>query len=91
MKTASVLNADTNEEILANEALINLNEYAFSGIHIINPKLFDFIQEKGKFSIMKVYMELMKSETIIGFDHTGGILIDVGRPSSVLEAEEIFN
>ena len=84
-------NLNTNEEILANEALINLNEYAFSGIHIINPKLFDFIQEKGKFSIMKVYMELMKSETIIGFDHTGGILIDVGRPSSVLEAEEIFN
>ena len=84
-------NLNTNEEILANESLIDLNEYAFSGIHIINPKLFDFIQEKGKFSIMKIYMELMKSETIIGFDHTGGILIDVGRPSSVLEAEEIFN
>ena len=84
-------NLNTNDEILADETLIDLNEYAFSGIHIINPKLFDLIQEKGKFSIMKVYMELMKSENIIGFDHSGGILIDVGRPSSVLEAEEIFN
>lgn len=84
-------NLNTNEEILANDSVIGLSEFAFSGIHIINPKLFNFIQEKGKFSIIKVYMELMKSETIIGFNHSGGILIDVGRPSSVLEAEELFN
>ena len=83
-------NLNTNEEIKAIDSLDNRKELAFSGIHLINPKLFDFISETGKFSIMKVYMELMKTETIVGFDHSGGILIDVGRPSSVLEAEEIF-
>lgn len=83
-------NLGTEEEILANTSSKDLTEMAFSGIHMIDPKLFDHISFDGKFSIMKVYMELMQSATILGFDHSGGILIDVGRPSSVLEAEEIF-
>ena len=83
-------NLNTTEEIKAIETLESCKELAFSGIHMINPSIFEKISEKGKFSIMKVYMELMKTETILGFDHSGGILIDVGRPSSVLEAEEIF-
>ncbi len=83
-------NLKTDEEIKAVDSLDNLNELAFSGIHIISPTLFEKITEQGKFSIMKVYMELMKNEIISGFDHSGGILIDVGRPESVIEAEEYF-
>jgi N-acetyl-alpha-D-muramate 1-phosphate uridylyltransferase len=90
MKLKGWRNLNTNEEILANESSKGLTEFAFSGIHIINPNLFNHIKDTGKFSIMKVYMELMKTETIIGFNHSGGILIDVGRPSSVVEAETIF-
>ncbi|MFV0146244.1 nucleotidyltransferase family protein [Empedobacter falsenii] len=83
-------NLKTEEEIKAVDSLDDLNDLAFSGIHVINPALFDKITETGKFSIMKVYMNLMKTESIIGFDHSGGILIDVGRPESVLEAEQYF-
>ncbi|WP_415542763.1 nucleotidyltransferase family protein [Empedobacter stercoris] len=83
-------NLKTKEEIKAVDSLDDLNDLAFSGIHVINPALFDKITETGKFSIMKVYMDLMKTESIIGFDHSGGILIDVGRPESVLEAEQYF-
>ncbi|MFV0216893.1 nucleotidyltransferase family protein [Empedobacter falsenii] len=83
-------NLKTEEEIKAVDSLDHLNDLAFSGIHVINPALFDKITETGKFSIMKVYMDLMKTESIIGFDHSGGILIDVGRPESVLEAEQYF-
>lgn len=83
-------NLKTQEEIKAVDSLDDLNDLAFSGIHVINPALFDKITETGKFSIMKVYMDLMKTESIIGFDHSGGILIDVGRPESVLEAEQYF-
>lgn len=90
MKLQGWRNLNTNEEILAKNDSKNLNELAFSGIHIIKPELFNNINYEGKFSIMKVYMELMKTETILGFNHSGGILIDVGRPSSVLEAEEVF-
>ncbi len=83
-------NLKTVEEIKAVNSLDNLRDLAFSGIHVIHPNLFDKITEKGKFSIMKVYMDLMKTESILGFDHSGGILIDVGRPESVIEAEQYF-
>ena len=83
-------NLKTEEEIKAVDSLDNCKDLAFSGIHVISPVLFDKITEKGKFSIMKVYMDLMQTESIIGFDHSGGILIDVGRPESVLEAENYF-
>lgn len=83
-------NLKTEEEIKAVDSLDNCKDLAFSGIHVISPSLFDKITEKGKFSIMKVYMDLMQTESILGFDHSGGILIDVGRPESVLEAENYF-
>ena len=83
-------NLKTEEEIKAVDSLDNCKDLAFSGIHVISPTLFEKITEKGKFSIMKVYMDLMQTESIIGFDHSGGILIDVGRPESVLEAESYF-
>ncbi|WP_413533025.1 nucleotidyltransferase family protein [Empedobacter brevis] len=83
-------NLKTEEEIKAIDSLDNCKDLAFSGIHVISPALFDKITEKGKFSIMKVYMDLMQTESILGFDHSGGILIDVGRPESVLEAEQFF-
>lgn len=82
-------NLNSNEEIIVNTDL-KLNEFAFSGIHIIHPKLFDLMQDEGKFSIMKVYMDLMKSEKILGYNHSGNVLIDVGRPESVTEAEKYF-
>ena len=32
----------------------------------------------------------MITQKILGFDHSGGTLIDVGRPETVLEAEKYF-
>lgn len=81
-------NLQTGEEIV--ESKNPLTEKAFSGIHMINPRIFEKMPTNGKFSIMKTYMELMKDEVILGFDHSGGLLIDVGRPESVLEAEKYF-
>ncbi len=82
-------NLSTREEITESED--ELKELAFSGIHIIDPELFDLLPQDGKFSIMTSYMELMKSEIIMGYDHSGGILVDVGKPESVPEAEKLFS
>lgn len=81
-------NISTGEEILESDQ--ELKELAFSGIHVIEPELFDLLPSAGKFSIMTSYMELMKSEIIMGYDHSGGKLVDVGRPESILEAELTF-
>lgn len=81
-------NLSTDESIIESKEI--LIERAFSGIHIMEPEIFDMLPKSGKFSIMTSYMELMKSEIIMGYDHSGGKLVDVGRPESVLEAERMF-
>jgi len=63
---------------------------AFSGIHIISPKIFPLIKMKGKFSMVDLYLELAKTQAITAFDHSNSKFIDVGRPESILKAEEIF-
>lgn len=62
---------------------------AFSGIHIINPKIFPLITQTGKFSIMDAYLSLMKNHKILGYQHQS-YLIDVGKPESIIEAEKHF-
>ena len=63
---------------------------AFSGIHVISPELFPLMKREGKFSIVDEYLELAATHTILGFDHSGSRLVDVGRPESVGTAEQLF-
>ena len=65
-------------------------ERAFSGIHIIDPTIFSLITRTGKFSMIDVYLDLMQKHTIKSFDHTGCRFIDVGKPESILQAEQLF-
>ena len=65
-------------------------EKAFSGIHTISPEIFPLIKMEGKFSMVNVYLELAKANIIKAFDHSGSKFIDVGKPESILKAEEMF-
>lgn len=68
----------------------DLKEKAFSGIHLVSPEILPLMNRKGKFSIVDVYLELAASHPILGFDHSGSKLVDVGRPESVAIAEKLF-
>lgn len=63
---------------------------AFSGIHIIEKDLLKLIPFRGKFSIVEVYLHLMKDYNIRSFDHSGSRFIDVGKPESVETASKLF-
>lgn len=65
-------------------------ELAFSGIHIIDPKIFEYKEYTSKFSIMKPYLDLMQKEEFLAYNHTGDILLDVGKPEAVPLAEKWF-
>lgn len=67
-----------------------LKERAFSGIHVISTNIFSLMQQEGKFSMVEVYLDLMKKNRINSFDHSGGILIDVGKPENVEKAATLF-
>jgi NDP-sugar pyrophosphorylase family protein len=82
-------NEKTGEQKISREA-DQFFEKAFSGIHVISPKIFPLIKSEGKFSIIDVYLDLAKTNTITAFDHSNSKFIDVGKPESILKAEELF-
>ena len=82
-------NTKTGEEKISRISA-DTSPKAFSGIHIIDPKIFSLIRQKGKFSMVDVYLDLASSEIIKGFDHTGSKFIDVGKPEAVAVAESLF-
>lgn len=75
-------NFATGEEIFSRKQH-EFFDFAFSGIHIINTKIFDFITQKGKFSIIKAYLELSKQYKITGFTHNNTFWIDAGKPETL--------
>ena len=83
-------NTKTGEEKIKRQEP-DLTPKAFSGIHIIDPQIFDLIKQEGKFSMVDVYLDLCSKHTIKGFDHTNDILLDVGKPESIQQAEALFS
>jgi len=58
--------------------LNNSNILAFSGIHIINPEIFDLIKETGVFSIIDFYLRICNEHRIIGYLHNLDSWMDCG-------------
>lgn len=82
-------NTKTGEEKIV-RAAGELREKAFSGIHVIDERIFDLIRIEGKFSMVDVYLALAGSEIIKSFDHSDTLFIDVGKPEAVAVAEGMF-
>ncbi len=64
---------------------------AFSGIHIVESRIFSLIKQGEKFSMVDVYMDLVEDETIKSFDHSENRVIDVGKAESIAKAETLFH
>jgi NDP-sugar pyrophosphorylase family protein len=61
---------------------------AFSGIHVISPRIFAELSEEGAFSIIPTYLRLAaQGEKIIAFRADAYRWRDLGRPEHVAEAE----
>lgn len=65
---------------------IPLNEYGFSGIHIINSKIFNLMEEKKRFSIIDLYLHLAEKQKIMAYDHSNGDWLEFGRASNISRA-----
>jgi len=62
---------------------------AFSGIHIISPRLFAKMTEEGAFSIIASYLRLAShGEKILAFRADEYYWRDLGRPDNVLQAAQ---
>jgi len=84
-------NVQTEEEKLPCPAMSpSYEEYAFSGIQIVQQAFLHKISQHGKFSLIDVYLSLCCTESIMAWDHTGDLLLDVGKPESLEQAAVLF-
>lgn len=66
-------------------------EYAFSGIHVISPSLFRYMDRwQGKFSIMDFYLQTCREARLGGYLTEQLRLIDIGKPEMLAKAEEFI-
>ncbi len=82
-------NTKTGEEKLARNS-IQLQNYAFSGIQIVEPKIFSLITEVGKFSVIQLYLRLAGQHNIYGFFDQSSLWMDLGKPEQLAEAEKMM-
>jgi NDP-sugar pyrophosphorylase family protein len=62
---------------------------AFSGIHIVSPRIFGKMEEEGAFSIINAYLHLAsQGEKIVAFRADESYWRDLGRPESILQAAQ---
>jgi NDP-sugar pyrophosphorylase family protein len=71
----------------------NLKPLAFSGIHVISPRLLGMMHDDGAFPIIKTYLDLSaRGEKIQAFSADEYYWRDLGKPESVKQAaEDILN
>lgn len=65
-------------------------EMAFSGIHIVQPRLFKLMPADERFSIVNLYLELAKNNLIKGYFDDSDLWMDVGKPEQLTEARKLL-
>lgn len=59
-------------------------EYAFSGIHMLSPQIFDWLEEwTGRFSIISFYLSIAARTTIQAYPVPELKMLDIGKPETL--------
>ena len=90
MKLSGWENIKSGKRIISTPDASTLKNFAFSGIHIINPAIFKYLPTKNVFSIIEVYLKACSREKIFGYLHNDDFWLDMGRPDDLNKAKEYF-
>lgn len=82
-------NTKSGEEIISINKP-NLIPLAYSCVVVFDPRIFSLIRQKGKFSLVEMYLDLAAQHSILGYDHSSDKFVDVGKPESIALAESLF-
>lgn len=83
-------NNKTGEQKISRQSIVSYPG-AFTTVHVVEPRMIPLIPQSGKFSIIDTYLELAKNHNIYVYDHTGDLVVDVGKPESIFKAEQYFH
>jgi NDP-sugar pyrophosphorylase family protein len=68
-----------------------VRQLAFAGVHVISPRLFGLLTERGAFSILDPYLRLAAAgERILPFRIDAWRWLDIGKPEQLPEAERFL-
>lgn len=81
-------NKATGERIIKRQGN-DLYEVAFSGIHIIEPEIFNYMSD-GVYSMTSVYLDLATRHQIYTKLNDGGYWFDIGTPEMLESARQFF-
>jgi NDP-sugar pyrophosphorylase family protein len=84
------MNEKTEEKNIVKNNQSELFPYAFSGVQIVDPKIFKYFPDKDVFSLIELYLSVAKEEKIIGYVHNEDEWIDLGKMENVSKAEKVF-
>ena len=77
-------------ELRARDAVGEVRQLAFGGIHVISPRIFEQLTERGTFSILDPYLRLVAAgERILPFRADPYTWIDIGRPEQLEAAHAV--
>jgi mannose-1-phosphate guanylyltransferase len=91
MNLCGWMNEITGEKIISRETQKQPLPFSFSGIQIIDPKIFKYFPNKDVFSLVELYLNSAKKEMIAGYLHDKDEWMDFGKVENLNEAEKIFN
>jgi NDP-sugar pyrophosphorylase family protein len=67
-----------------------VRKLAFAGVHVVSPRVFGRITERGVFSILDPYLRLAgDGEAVLPFRVDGSLWLDIGRPEQLEEARRV--
>ncbi len=89
MKMQGWENQSSGEKIIPGNAE-GLTAFAFSGIHVIHPKIFPMFSKSGSFSIIDTYLNLCNEQLIKGYRHDEGLWLDAGKPEGLQMANMLL-
>ncbi len=75
-------NNATGEQVLVSGSSKGLSEIGFSGIHIVEPEIFNYMSE-GVYSMTDTYLKLAGEHNIFTFRSDEGFWGDIGTPESL--------
>jgi NDP-sugar pyrophosphorylase family protein len=80
---------DQQAEFVPSSQQLLVKALAFSGIHVISPRIFSRMSEDGAFSIILSYLRLAgEGEKILAFRADEYYWRDLGRPENVAQAKQ---
>jgi NDP-sugar pyrophosphorylase family protein len=78
-------------ELRVREPAGALHALPFAGIHVVSPRIFGLLTERGAFSILDPYLRLAgQGERVLPFRVDGHSWIDIGKPAQLEQARRLF-